>query len=177
MNEDDGPAAAPGVPERVDAPVDALGGEAGPAVATLDAPEASDADVATVVDATPDGADPDAASDATAEDAIPDTAPKNGAPDDADTDTAPDATPEGAIGSAGLFPASKPAAEPGPLFPRQDSPVEHPLFPAPFGPRNAVTAPGSMRAERSSTAVSTPKRFVACENSSTCPSGELRREV
>ena len=45
------------------------------------------------------------------------------------------------------------------------------VLPAPFGPRKPVTTPGSMRAEKFSTAVTAPKRFVSPENSSTCPSG------
>ncbi len=45
------------------------------------------------------------------------------------------------------------------------------VLPAPLGPRNPVTWPGSTRAEKSDTAVTVPKRFVTPENSSTCPSG------
>ncbi len=45
------------------------------------------------------------------------------------------------------------------------------VFPAPFGPRKPVTRPGSTRALKESTAVTTPKRLVTAENSSNCPSG------
>src|SRR5690606_7208212 len=45
------------------------------------------------------------------------------------------------------------------------------VLPAPLGPRKPVTTPGSIRAEKSETAVTAPKRLVTRENSSTCPSG------
>src|SRR6187397_1675265 len=41
------------------------------------------------------------------------------------------------------------------------------VLPAPFGPRNAVIVPGSSEKERSSTAVSFPKRFVSASATTT----------
>ncbi|GAB6859395.1 D-alanyl-D-alanine carboxypeptidase family protein [Microbacterium xylanilyticum] len=140
MNEDDGPAAAPGVPELVDAPVETAGGEAGPAVATLNAPAATEAEVATAVDAALDGADLDTASDRASDDPDSDTTSDHAAPG-AERDT----SPEDAVEPAGLFPVSKPLPEAGPLFPRHDGPVEPPLFPA-SAPATAP-APGAAAAD------------------------------
>lgn len=115
VNEDDGPAAAQGDPELVDAPAETAAADSASAVATLDAPaevaESSDDPIDPAVDASV-SEDPAAASDVPAS--------------------------EETVEPAGLFPAPMAAPEAGLLFPPTDAAV--PAAPASSAATDAAPA-------------------------------------